>query len=51
MNLFSIIRDELGKDGRKVVVVLGNYISMTQNYTQDMFVAEVRQIELNKKII
>lgn len=51
MNLFSIIRDELGKDGRKVVVVLGNYISMAQNYTQDMFVAEVRQIEMNKKII
>lgn len=51
MNLFVLIKEELGTKGRGVIGTLNNYIKLVAPYTEDMFIADVRRIEDSKKEI
>lgn len=51
MNLFTLIKENLGKKGNKLVEENGNYMALSLNYTANMFIADVRRIEASKKSV
>jgi hypothetical protein len=51
MNLFTLIKEDLGKKGRKLVEENGNYITLTRNYSIATFLDDVRHIKASKKTV
>lgn len=51
MNLFTLIKEDLGKKGRKLIEENGNYITLSRNYNIDTFLSDVRHIEVSKKSV
>jgi phage anti-repressor protein len=48
VNLFNLVKEEL-RTRRRVIKVVGNYIQLCENYTNEVFVEDIKKINDDKK--